>query len=392
MLDTIVLTLDQQQFEVRDPDRFSPSAEGLLVPPYYRLGARGHFACFQNPTRAALDAGRYLPRLTLSKRKSQAGFAVTLRVEFSAPKLVFNNNFDELRSRDFERLLVTLHRSLVEMGIEVTEDTLRAARVSAIHYSKNIAFTDFTTCSMVMGELERLDLNQRLDLSHTDYRNEGHVIRYHANSFEIVFYDKLKDLQQARLSEKRAVESNYGRQVDLFVGPGRFLKPLEVLRMEVRLGTRVKIRQTLLKLDDDREPTFAALFDASLAKDVLLLFWAEIQKQTVFLTNIRAQRPEDLLVGLAESMIGPARPGLLLQQLGSLVLIGSIGFRGAGAAMSRHCSPRSWQRWKRALKMLPVVQPSGFSALGDVGMALNAFSPLRMEAFQTRSTGDSVIR
>src|SRR5260370_11862023 len=83
MLDTIALTLDQQQFEVREPGRFTPSAEGLLVPPYYRLGARGHFACFQNPTRADLDAGRYLPRLTLSKRKARAGFAITLRVEFS---------------------------------------------------------------------------------------------------------------------------------------------------------------------------------------------------------------------------------------------------------------------------------------------------------------------
>src|SRR5205823_12724511 len=128
-----------------------------------------------------------------------------LRIEFSAPKLVFGNNFDELRSRDFERVLAALHRSLSELGIVTDEDTLRAARVSAIHYSKNVAFTDFTTCSMVMRELERIDLAQRLDLARTDYRNEGYAIRYHANSFGLVFYDKLKDLQQAQCSEKRAV-------------------------------------------------------------------------------------------------------------------------------------------------------------------------------------------
>src|SRR5437762_13708320 len=150
MLDTIVLTLDQHQFDVREPDRFSPSAQGLLTPPYFRLGARGYFSCVQNPTRADLEGGRYLPRLTLSKRKIRAGFALTLRIEFSAPKLVLGNNFDELRSRDFEHVLAALHRSLGEMGIGIAEDTLRAARVSAIHYSKNIAFTDFTNCSMVM--------------------------------------------------------------------------------------------------------------------------------------------------------------------------------------------------------------------------------------------------
>jgi hypothetical protein len=388
MLDTIVLTLDQQQFEVREPERFTPSAQGLLVPPYYRLGARGYISCFQNPTRADLDAGRYLPRLTLSKRQARAGFAVTLRVEFSAPKLVFGNNFDELRSRDFERVLGTLHRSLVEMGIRITEDTLRAARVSAIHYSKNIAFTDFTTCSMVMSELERIDLNRRLDLWRTDYRNEGHVIRYHANSFEITFYDKLKDLQQARLSEKRAVESDYGRQADLFANRNSFPKQLEVLRMEVRLGTRAKIMGVMGKIGADLEPTFAALFDASVAKDVLLIFWSEIRKQTVLLGQIQAQRPEDLLAALAESAAGTARAGRLLQQLGCLILVGSVGFRGARAALGWHCGARSWQRYKKELQSLSVACPTGFSALQEVGSALDVFSPLRMEDFQQPLTAE----
>ena len=54
MLDTLVLTLDGPHFKVLQPDRFSPSAKGLLVPPYYPLGARGNFACVQNPTKSDL--------------------------------------------------------------------------------------------------------------------------------------------------------------------------------------------------------------------------------------------------------------------------------------------------------------------------------------------------
>jgi hypothetical protein len=77
MLDTVVLTLDRRQFEVLQPERFSPSAKGLLVPPYYPLGARGNFSCVQNPTKADLQAARYLPRLTLAKRKITSGFALT---------------------------------------------------------------------------------------------------------------------------------------------------------------------------------------------------------------------------------------------------------------------------------------------------------------------------
>ena len=138
MLDTVVLTLDCPQFEVLQPDRFSPSAKGLLSSPYYPLGTRGNFACVQNPTKADLLTGRYLPRLTLSKRKISAGFALTLRIEFSAPKLVFGNNFDELETRDFATVLIALHHALGGMGICVSRNVLRKARISAIHYSKNI--------------------------------------------------------------------------------------------------------------------------------------------------------------------------------------------------------------------------------------------------------------
>jgi len=390
MLDTIVLTLDQLRFEVVDPDRFSPSAAGLLRPPYYRLGARGNFACVQNPTKADFEAGIYRPRLTLNKRKATAGFAVTLRIEFSAPKLVFGNNFDELRSQDFEKVLGTLHKALKDMGINVAEDTLRAAPVSAIHYSKNIAFTDYTTCSMVMGQLAKIDLSQRLDLSHTDYRNEGHAIRYHANSFEVTFYDKMKDIQKARFSEKRAIEKDYGAQVDLFTTPGTFPKQLEVLRLEVRLGTRAKIKSLMAKIGAEVEPTFAALFDVSLAKAVLLHFWANVRAQLPLIDLGRDRRPEDILGDLAVNAQGAVRPGKLLQQVGAAILVGSVGFRGFNALMGRHCSARSWQRYKRELKGLPRAASGGFSALTQVDGAINQFQSLRMSTFQIAPSQSSI--
>jgi hypothetical protein len=175
MLDTVALTLDQRQFEVLDPGRFSPSAQGLLTPPFYPLGARGVFRCVQNPTKGDLKADRYLPRLTLAKRKVRSGFALTLRVEFSAPKLILGNNFDELRSRDLDEVLDALRGSLSFMAVRVEDAALRAARVSAIHYGKNIAFTDYTTCSMVMSELDLIDLNRRLDLCDVLRQAEGHA-------------------------------------------------------------------------------------------------------------------------------------------------------------------------------------------------------------------------
>src|SRR5262245_29680440 len=75
-------------------------------------------------------------------------------------------------------------------------------------------------------------LSQRLDLAKTDFRNGGHAVRYHANSLDIIFYDKIKDLERARISEKRAIERDNIGQIDLFKGARSLPKQLEVLRPE----------------------------------------------------------------------------------------------------------------------------------------------------------------
>jgi hypothetical protein len=86
-------------------------------------------------------------------------------------------------------------------------------------------------------------------------------------------------------------------------------------------------------------------------------------------------------VALASSGKGTIKIGKLLQQLGCAVLVGLVGIRGASAALSRHRRPRSWQRYKRELRRLPVHEAGAFRALKQVDQALSRFEPLRMKSF-----------
>lgn len=60
------------------------------------------------------------------------------------------------------------------------------------------------------------------------------------------------------------------------------------------------------------------------------------------------------------------------------MLARSVGVRGASAIMSRHCSARLWQRYKRQMKALPLVDDGDFNALCAVDAALKRFRPLRL--------------
>ena len=374
MLDTIILTLNRMQFRITDPDKFTPSATSVLDPAYYPRGANGHVCCKQNPSRKDIKAGIYRPRLTLARRPQKGGYVITLRVEFSAPKLLFSNNFDELRDEDFNTLCKVLAQLLAEMGVRVTAATLKKVNVSAIHFSKNMVLTDYTSSSMIVNELGKIDLTKRLDLSNTDYRNDGHVIRYHSNAYEITFYDKIRDMQQAKISEKRAVEQDSALQLELFmkyIAP----QPFEVLRMETRLNTRRKIRDVLVRIDESQELIFANLFNSSLSQKILLYYWHNILSGIEWLA-MNQIKPEDIYRNIDICSNKPLKPAKLLQMVGTMVIADSIGVVGLRNLLGS--TDRSWQRLKKELKDITIPEGQNYRAIDQVSQVLDEFLPLRI--------------
>ena len=147
MIDTIVLSIPVDKINITNYELFSPSARGLFESPYYKLGRRGYFECFLNPKIEETNLG-YHPRFTLSKRMSNGGFSIALKIELSLPKLLYGNNFNELEDCDFESIVQRLHFELLSAGIIVDIDNVLNARVTGIHYGKNIILTNIlrSTC------------------------------------------------------------------------------------------------------------------------------------------------------------------------------------------------------------------------------------------------------
>lgn len=166
MLDTIRLTLSKDMFWIMDKTYFQKETQNAL---------RGYFKLVQNPTKTELKNGIYKPRLTMTKRFNTTGrHEATLAVEFSAPKLLYGNNFDELVEEDFELVVLALQARLKEMGVGVFTSILENSPVSTIHYSKNIPLTDGTTPHYLISKIKQANVSLSLDVNQTDYRNDGH--------------------------------------------------------------------------------------------------------------------------------------------------------------------------------------------------------------------------
>jgi hypothetical protein len=366
-------------FALLDKDKFTPSASGLYDQSGgYRLGGRANMKCVQNPTADELKRGIYKPRLTLSKRPNRlGGFDIPLKIEFSAPKMLLGNNFDELVDSDFPSLIAKLKNTLKQMDVFIQENHLINASVSAIHFSKNIPLTDYTTPYTYIKQLTKLNINQRLDTNQTDYRNEGHSFKYRANSFEITFYDKIKDLQQAKRGKGRAIEKDNDLQLGLF-DPLSNRKPFEVLRMEVRLGKRQKLKQILSAIGLTIEPTFKNLFSQDIAQKVLLHYISEIESNYPPLLNYEYNTPEkfftDFLISNPKKHLTSA-----LKYLGMRVLFERLGVREFRQLIGRY-SDNAWYGLNSDMKNLTQVNKvNTFQLLRD---AITNYQPLKLVDFK----------
>jgi hypothetical protein len=330
MIDTVVLLIP-----IHDVILMDESNEDI---PNWDLQAKTEYykKYIRNPSRRQRNGGKYFPRLTLYERRF--GQMPNIKIEFSAPKLIYYNNLQELVDSDFEQVILTLQERLKMMGVHVFKKYLENANVSSIHYSKNILLENGYTSSYIISQLSKIDLRKSFDFARARYINDGQSLCAHTSSHEMVLYDKIADLKK---SNKRAIDRDQTTyQTKLFDG----VKDSEVLRFEIRLNRKQKLKSVLLKLGHDKEIIFNHLFDEEISKKVVMHYWKTIIKSNnlgLFTIDVSTK---DLLQSVYHS-----RQGMKAKQaiyLTGLVLLAkdANGSRELRSIVESKKNTRSWYR------------------------------------------------
>lgn len=380
-MDTVALTIREKDFKIFEHDRFSPCSKNLYVPPYIKVTGRSPFKAVNNPTKEDVRKYGYLPRLTLIKALRRGGFTTFLKIEFSVPKLLHGNNFDEVSESDFGESSWKIVDVLRSMGVLIRNPKIVAqSEVSSIHYSKNIILTDFSEPYTYLKEISKLNINRILDTNQTDFRNEGHSVKYRSNDFEVIFYDKLKDLKRARISERRAIEKDNASQLNLFEFV-KTVKPFEVLRFEVRIGSRRKIKQLLKKYGFvKRGLAFNELFSRAISQKILLSVLQEMEVAYPKILKSKETLFDDLFVQLKlnNPTLGFSR---LLALVGARVMLDETGVR-TFRKRADMCGRTCWYRLNRLMKELALEDERDvFRVLVE---AVERFEPVKLEKYRDK--------
>jgi len=141
---------------------------------------------------------------------------------------------------------------------------------------------------MVINQLEKAgNYNEWLDLDKTSFRNGGQILHMHSDRWEFVVYDKLRDLERAKLGKNRSVEEDNYSQLDMF--KDKYPKQ-EILRLELRINTKQKLRALLTTIGDGKSLkniTFVNIFKREISQKLLRYYWGKIQMVTNLPENIK---------------------------------------------------------------------------------------------------------
>jgi len=248
MIDTIVITLEwRKDFEIKPEyyGYFSPNVGNYFHPPYVQFGKIKAVKAVTKVTAQEKKDGIYIPRLTMIKGVRKGSVPVTLNVEFSAPKVVNGDNYNELVDSDLDFLAEQLKRKLTRYGIIVTSnDTIKNAMVSTIHYSKNIPLTDYDTAYEVISDLEKCNFTTNKKADRQVYRGGGEAIHYYSSKWALCIYDKQKEYDQSKVSEKGLLEKDNYCQLSLF-DDNPLARSVQMLRVEARYIGRQQIGKSL---------------------------------------------------------------------------------------------------------------------------------------------------
>lgn len=368
MIDTIVLNIPQHKYRITNYQRFKTTPEELNNP-YV-----GFKQFFNNPTAAEKLKGTY-PRTTLNKRKLENGIVRPLRMEISLPKLLWNTNLYELLESHFTAILARLSARMAEMGVYILPKDLAEAEVVAFHVSRNIVLTGGYTATLAIKELAKVNLNEKLDLEKTSFRNDGSALQYYSRIHSLVFYDKINDMGKP---PKRAVDKEQTpKQLALFKEIRAKKVPLEVLRMEVRLTDARKMAAVLGSLSYKENPTFRDIFRQELWQAVLGQYWKYMVIEKAPYLFEAVSSPSTIFEAILAKY--PKKPAQATRLTGLLMLYREKGVREFRQLLERHKVASYWPKASKDLKLadIPLLKKHPHGFIKDIEAALEDLTPFQ---------------
>lgn len=370
MIDTVCLTLPYSSLVLLNENN-------KAVPQWDLQSKTANYSKYvRNPSRTDKESGLYFPRLTIYSRRF--GQPPSVKIEFSVPKLIFNNNLEELFDEHFDQIIDALQNRLEKMGVRVFKQVLASAPITTVHFSKNFSLTDGYTSSGIIFELQKIDLRKSFDFAQKRFINNGQSLQAHTKAHELVIYDKIADLGKTK---KRATDKDQTlTQLSLFDSLKKKDNLVEVLRIEIRLCNKQKINSIFKQLNLPQNSTFQAVFNSKVSKAIVSHYWKSFIKADQLALFTINKSSKELLREMCRGD-PKLKPKQAIYQVGlALLAKDGDGLRELRSIFENRTNDRSWYRIKDDFRRISVsTSPQQIrSWVNQIEKQIRTFKPINI--------------
>lgn len=220
----------------------------------------------------------YMPSIEIYEKldKNKKKVFRDVLIEFSVPKLILENNLEEISEMSFSNVISILRDKLYKIGISVKEGYLEEAIVTKAHFGKNILLPKEYTIKSIFDELKNTGMGKSYDSTEKVMtKNKDEIFHLYGGTKEYVFYDKIRDIKNNKIKSADKLKTSYEKELVKNLN----IEHREVLRYEYRLknyrALQAEINKVLVRHHQETV-VFKDLFNEELWKIIINKSWSKI--------------------------------------------------------------------------------------------------------------------
>lgn len=269
--------------------------------------------------------GLVYPHLRIDESLKGNNYSLDLKITFSCPKLIWGHSFEEVDDNHFPEIITTLKDKLLDMCVLISEDALSNAIVHTLHYSKNIKFPSQNEARIFLNRLSKVSFNAWFENNAKTYSNDGKAVRFHTDTFEIVFYLKYYDVLE---TGNRSVGRNTTKQEKEIAK--KHLKEGNippVVRIELRFnGKRSVCNHLKTSLGIEKQNwKFKEVYNIQRCLNTLIYYWNKIISDPINRTYLSETSDEDICEKLLSQFSEEATRKIFIEGAGLFYFIKTLG-------------------------------------------------------------------
>ena len=161
----------------------------------------------------------YVPEVKFVRYPNHEGGIINaFTLEASLPKLMWGNNYYEVRDCDFRDVLnkLVLLLDKLELPTRITADILKYATIRRVDYCRNFGFYNGFSMRELSDILNKAEFRQSSSYGKVHYHRGGELYKDEIRERRYIIYDKVKELQISSKKARPAYGKNHKTPLEIY--------------------------------------------------------------------------------------------------------------------------------------------------------------------------------